>query len=893
MRKRVVIISLAALVSVVAILGYFFYQGRRTLITDPYKAIPPDVCIVVETVDIQNLFNSVVTEKGLFSELKNIKEFEQFYFKLKSFTEQLNRPGYKKFFQGGKSLIALFPSENGRLIPLLSLSVPSEMGRRQMKEALLISGVKGIAEKQVGGRRLFEIPFAYETKGDTLFLDINSGLIVCSTSMDIIRKSLMQKTLGTDIRETPGFTKVLVSSGKNEDKLFVVFRNLNGVIRRIFSPEASSEADRIADMGETAGGDFYITGEGFAYSGYIESKDTAGKLNDFKRVAPGEFHTFRVLPSAVAMFESRMTDRKVISRSTGTENAGPAAELASRLKPFMGDEVTKACIDIRNNPAGDNSIIVFELSNRVQCENEFLESLKKQVSVHYFQPDEQTKIPVYQTTVTGLASALNPEVAYRFSDSFYTFFDNYMIAGNSFTTLSRFLYDNILNKTLANDQQYREFEKSLQSRAGYLFYCVPPRLADYLEGYLSKGIIEGIRLNKTSLDKIQSVGFQLASINQMLYSNLSVRYREEAIEESTAEWETLLDTTAAIKPFFFTNHLTGAKEVFIQDLRNNAYLINSAGRVLWKVPLKERITGSVYMIDYYRNGKYQLLFSGRNYLHLLDRNGNYVERYPVKLRSPAANSLSVFDYDNNRNYRLVIAGEDKLIYSYEKNGSVVKGRKPPRTAGTVSSEIVYYRVSGKDFIIASDESSLYLLDRFGNTRLKLRDAVTKARNSTLRLAPGSESYLVCSAPDGTIQNIHFDGSVTKFSLGTFSPDHCFDFFDVDGDGLGEYVFIDKGNLYLYDNDRKEMFRKEFNSDDLGGPINFIFSSNDRKIGMFDISKNLIYLIDSKGNIMNGFPLKGASMFSIGRLSAKDGFNLIVGGTDRFLYNYGLNTLGKQ
>jgi hypothetical protein len=83
--------------------------------------------------------------------------------------------------------------------------------------------------------------------------------------------------------------------------------------------------------------------------------------------------------------------------------------------------------------------------------------------------------------------------------------------------------------------------------------------------------------------------------------------------------------------------------------------------------------------------------------------------------------------------------------------------------------------------------------------------------------------------------------------------------------------------------------KDFSSDNLGGPINFTFSSTDRKIGVFDVYKNLIYLINSKGEIMTGFPLRGASMFSIGKLSSGSGWNLIVGGTDRFLYNYKLDT----
>jgi len=96
-------------------------------------------------------------------------------------------------------------------------------------------------------------------------------------------------------------------------------------------------------------------------------------------------------------------------------------------------------------------------------------------------------------------------------------------------------------------------------------------------------------------------------------------------------------------------------------------------------------------------------------------------------------------------------------------------------------------------------------------------------------------------------------------------------------------------LYLYNHNRSEIFTRQFGSDDLGGPINFIFSSTNRKIGVFDVKKNLIYLIGKDGKTMNGFPLRGASMFSIGKLSDKSGWHLIVGGTDRFLYNYKIDT----
>ncbi|MGE5420962.1 MAG: hypothetical protein ACM3UT_12300, partial [Chloroflexota bacterium] len=402
---------------------------------------------------------------------------------------------------------------------------------------------------------------------------------------------------------------------------------------------------------------------------------------------------------------------------------------------------------------------------------------------------------------------------------------------------------------------------------------------------LNDSLLSVLKENKASLNKITAAGYQLASSNNMVYNSVSIRFRNEVKEESRSEWETLLDTTAAIKPFFFTNHLTGAKEIFVQDLKNNIYLINAAGRVLWKAPLSEKIEGTIYMIDYYGNGKYQLLFNGRRYLHLIDRNGNYVERFPVKLRSAASNSLALFDYDNNRNYRILIAGEDRMIYAYDKSGNVVKGWKPYRTSGIVRTQMSYFRASGKDYLAAADESALYLLDRYGNKRVSFKEPVTRAAGSVLKLSSGSESYLICSAIDGSIQHIYFDGSVKKFTIKQFASDHSMDIFDIDGDGFDEYVFIDRGKLYLYDHNRTELFIKDMGSLKLGGPIDFSFSQEDKKIGVFDTEKDLIYLFDATGKVMNGFPLKGASMFSIGRLSDRNSWNLIVGGPDRFLYNY--------
>jgi hypothetical protein len=899
--KRGSIIIVLLLISGIVTLLFFFKQGRKNILADPYKALPADACFILESVDLPALLNNLTEESGIFKELSNVNELDEFNRRLKFLSGLLNRNEYSRLFERSTSLISFHLTEKGKLIPLLVMSVPPEIRFRNIRGLITSTLTGNIIEKKNRSERMIEISYPEMSTRDTVFITFDAGLLICSPSESLVWKAVNQKTLGSDIRALPGFSKIMAASGKRINKILFVFSNISRVIGSATDEKAKGLADVVLRLAGSAEGDIYLSDGGLLLSGYTECPDSSGILYKFKSYPSGSLDTYKVLPAVTFLFETILLPESVIGNSLNSPMADSTSRLAGILKPFIGEEITKAYIDIKESKNTLNALIIYELRNREAAESLFTGYLKRQTNsdqrdeadnITWFQPDEQTKIPVYSTPFRGLISLLVPGFAPDAGDSLFAFYDNFMITGDSYSAVTRFLYDNILNKTLANDLIYRDFEGTMPSRAGYFFYCIPSKTIGYLSGFLNDSIIKLLYSNINSLKKIQAAGYQFSASNGMIYNTLSVRYKEEVREESGAEWETLLDTSACIKPFFFTNHITGAREIFIQDYKNNAYLVNSAGRVLWKVSLGERILGNIYMIDYYRNGKFQLLFSGRNNLHLLDRNGNYVERYPVKLRSPSSGPLALFDYDGNHDYRLIIPGADKLIYAYDRSGNVVKGWTPFKTNGIVKTEINYFRVSGKDYLVASDETSVYFLDRTGSVRLKLSDSVTRAVGSELRITPGTDPALVFSSPDGTLQMVSFDGTVRKKTLKRFSGDHSFDYFDIDGDGFGEYLFIDRGILYLYDHDKSEIFTRDFGSLELGGPICFSFSSTDRKIGVFDNSKKLIYLIDKNGNVMDGFPLKGASMFSIGKFSEKSEFHLIVGGENSFLYNYKLKAGSK-
>ena len=888
--KRNGIILIILLLALIAVVYFFARRSSVSAFGDPYKAIPSDAVMVIETPDLSGFFNKLSVRSGLFREIASLKELNEFNSSFSYLDTIFGTKEVKRLFGFGNSVVSFHIMGKGRLVPLLSLNVPPEMRQRHVREILETTGGEEIIETEYQGVAVFEMPLKGRGDNSAVYIGFRQGSLMSTTSRVLLENAVRQLDEDSDIRSGKSFSRVFLSAGRNEDRLFVIFSNLP----RFLSTLTAGKGDRLASesgkLAGTAEGDLLIRENGLIMSGYIETDDPSHSLHKFRNISSISFDSYKILPSSTALFNTSAMAAYKNSRSVSGTNKEAIRLIASQIMPFTGDEVTRALLDIRENPVNDNTILIYEIRNKDHIDKTINSILKDNSAgsdnhLLWFSPDDQTRLPVYRAPAAGLHELIVPGFAPGFQDLYYAVLDNFLITGSSFVTVTKVIYDNILNRTLANDLGYRDFESTMPSRLSYYFYAVPSRLTGFLSEYIPAEGMKVINDNLQSVRKISAIGFQFSPINEMLYHSLSVRFVAEVREESVSEWETLLDTTACIKPFFFTNHNTGGREIFVQDLNNNIYLINSTGRVLWKAPVRERINGPVYMIDYYRNGKFQILFAGREYLHLIDRNGNYVERYPVKLRSPAAGPLSVFDYDNNRDYRLFIAGDDRKIYAYDKSGGVVRGWNQYRTQGVVKSEIKFFRVSGKDYIVAGDETGLYLLDRRGSVRLTTKEPVRKAVNSEIRLTTGTDPSLVCSSPDGVIQIISFTGAVKKIETIKFSPAHSFEYFDIDGDGTGEFLFIDKGKLYLYDSNGTRKFTKDFDTGDLGGPIGFIFSGNDRGIGVVDNTNKQIYIVDSEGDIFRGFPLRGASLFSIGKLTGTPGFNLIVGGTDNFLYNY--------
>ena len=115
--------------------------------------------------------------------------------------------------------------------------------------------------------------------------------------------------------------------------------------------------------------------------------------------------------------------------------------------------------------------------------------------------------------------------------------------------------------------------------------------------------------------------------NGMLH-NLCLFYDEKYKESIKEEWYYPLDTISNINPQFIENHFTKEKMILIQDNLNNLISLNTSGEKLWSKSLKFKKLRKINFIDFYKNNKYQALFNTKDQLHLIDRNGKYVDGFP-------------------------------------------------------------------------------------------------------------------------------------------------------------------------------------------------------------------------------------------------------------------------
>jgi len=282
------------------------------------------------------------------------------------------------------------------------------------------------------------------------------------------------------------------------------------------------------------------------------------------------------------------------------------------------------------------------------------------------------------------------------------------IQSASFASLVHLLDDYLADDKLMGSPYFTQIEGAI-SDAGFTLYVRPDELAED-----NPFIHTDIPWPGTN-----SLVFQAFSeLPGQKFFTISMLHHRDIIDEAPVVWSALLDTVVQSGPWPFVNHYTKEQEVLVQDASNKLYLINKDGKTLWKKKLTASIIGDISMVDLFVNGKYQMLFATEDHIHLIDRNGNPVNEFPVKLSGKASVAPTMVRYSSKDDPRIFIGDGNRLI-NVNEQGIAVKGWNDPALASELAAPIRYFNYSGKDYLMAQTRGGkVHFFDRQGKERTR-------------------------------------------------------------------------------------------------------------------------------------------------------------------------------
>lgn len=149
------------------------------------------------------------------------------------------------------------------------------------------------------------------------------------------------------------------------------------------------------------------------------------------------------------------------------------------------------------------------------------------------------------------------------------------------------------------------------------------------------------------------------------------------------EFERDTVVTVPSGPFKVKNSATGRMNLFYQNTHGAICLKEEDGKGLWGVPFGKPLCGRAYNVDFYANGKLQIIFGSGSDIYIIDRLGRFVSGFPVNLGKEILLGPDVYDFNNRRAYNIMVLHKDNTIEMYN-----LKGQQPSSWKSITADETI-------------------------------------------------------------------------------------------------------------------------------------------------------------------------------------------------------------
>jgi hypothetical protein len=716
--------------------GYLYLTNLKRPTVNPLRVLPDSCYILIETRNLHQLTEKFNQGNLMWEELLKTEAIATFNKILQKADSLISNSSSISSFGVQSVFVALYQNKKAPLLAAFNLA---DINTNDLFISFL---EKSFAAKKTNDK---STP-VYECKQTdyTFYVYVKAGLVVLSGNIELLQEAI--KNNKTSLAQNKAFTESYHASDKGSDlNVFIHLpffythawstffseplsnKNIYGI-----NYEAWISLDADIKPGElnTQG---FISNDSSAFYNTLRGQETINFKDVFSQLP---YNTQKLQTISIRKYSQFIKNNCLANANKRTEaiqvyTDKMNADAQVEIEKFIGDYAvlfTARCNDTEQDYGLINS-----------TDEKTATGFLKIVSDSVFEAADSGKI--YYNARQNLFSDL---CGYFFKQDFKyaTYIDNGILFSNEVSALVEFK-KSVSEKSnlLANDRIVHFIEKNLSAESAFLFYVDVFRYQKQITNAVSGNIRKLLEQAPEMLDKYESVALTMQKLKNNVFFKACANFNPKNKLYQNTLWETLLDTDLYMNPTPVKNHITNETELVCADIKNNIYLLSNTGKLLWKKNTGERILGEIHQVDYFNNNKLQLLFNTENYIYVIDRNGNYVSGFPVKLYSPAANGLTLFDYEKNKAYRLWMPLKNNTTNCYAINGKPVLDFSPVKNAGQVTRIVLQQ----KDYFIVTDAlGNINITNRKGEARVKIKNKIEEG-TQTLFIEEGKnlETTKIC------------------------------------------------------------------------------------------------------------------------------------------------------
>jgi hypothetical protein len=585
-------------------------------------------------------------------------------------------------------------------------------------------------------------------------------------------------------------------------------------------------------------------------NGVIQSADSTKQLIDvFKNTIPQENQLAKITPANSDGFLSLTFDNFNVFH----KNLAYIQKLDSIFThPLLFDNINEIGVIYEGNTQAIilNSLDIFITKDALLNDQDIIESYRE-IDIYNFSNPELFK------------RIFNPFITFSSANT-YCIIDNFLVFTDDLDIMQNIIASYKNQTTYQSRNNYNLLQEKFSDEASILSIVNSNTLGNLLNRNLNDSL--NLKLNDYQTSGIQFIyDTDFAHVNAVI-QKAKTRVYDNSISESSS---IKLDADILNNPQLVTNHVTKEKDIAVQDINNNLYLISNSGKVLWKKQLQGSILGKIEQIDMYKNGRLQMAFATPNRVYVLDRTGKDVSPFPLIFNDAITQPLSVFDYDNNKKYRLLVT-QGRDVFMLDAKGKTVRGFNFKKADSDLIHQPQHIRIGTKDYLLFKTANTLYILDRTGKTRLTPKNSFNYSKEPVYLY----DGNFATTSSKGEFITIDTKGNTVTQDLG-LNDSH-------------DLVTTSKTLVALSENKlRIKQNTYELDYGNYSEPQ--IFYLNDKiYVTVTDIQTQKIYLFDSNAKLLSNFPVYGTSQIDMENIDKDNNLEFVTKGESNTILIYQIN-----